>query len=300
MTEPDAISGAVCVTCADEALPGTVVRMLGRDLAVVETGGRQERVSVALVDAMVGDTVLVHAKEALVVVDRAVDEDGPGSDAAFPDTVPMDVVVTGEIPERITRQVAERLTETAALRRELMDVSAERLTRCAEAMAQRFAEGGRLFTFGNGTSSTDAQELAALFSCSPRGRALPALCLAGDVAVVTALSDEAGFEAVFSTQIAAYGRPGDIAIALSTSGGSANVVRALEEAERASMLTIALAGCEGGRLAGLGFLDHLFVIPSRSVPRIHEAQTTLCHLLWELTEHAVAAVLPPVEAPTVR
>jgi D-sedoheptulose 7-phosphate isomerase len=155
-------------------------------------------------------------------------------------------------------------------------------------MAERFAAGGRLYTFGNGGSSTDAAEVATTFLHPPRGRALPALSLAADVAVVTALGNDVGFEVVFARQVAAFGRRVDIAFGLSTSGGSTNVIRAFEEANRRGMLTVGLAGYGGGRMAELDALDHLFVIPSPSVHRIQEAQTTVYHVLWELTQTALA------------
>ena len=142
------------------------------------------------------------------------------------------------------------------------------LAGCAERMAAAFRAGGRLFTFGNGGSSTDAQDVAALF-LNPGGdaRPLPALALTTDVAVVTALSNDIGFEVVFARQLGAFGRPGDIALGLSTSGNSANLIRAFEEAARRRMLTIGLAGQTGGLLAELDRLDHLFAVPSSSVHR---------------------------------
>ncbi|GAA4604756.1 SIS domain-containing protein [Actinoallomurus liliacearum] len=190
----------------------------------------------------------------------------------------------------VGRSTAEKANEIVALRREVAERSGVLLAECAEAMAKRFAMGGRLFTFGNGGSSTDAQEVAEAFSYPPRGRALPALCLTNDVAVLTALSNDVSFEVVFARQLAALGGTGDIALGLSTSGGSPNVIRAVEEAARRGMLTIALAGYQGGRLAELESLDYLFVIPSSSVHRIQEAQTTVYHVLWELTQHALGTL----------
>lgn len=187
----------------------------------------------------------------------------------------------------VGRSTAEKAAEIVRLRREVAERSAVLLAECAEAMAKRFSMGGRLFTFGNGGSSTDAQEVAEAFSYPERGRPLPALCLTNDVAVLTALSNDVSFEVVFARQLAALGGTGDIALGLSTSGGSPNVIRAVEEAARRGMLTIALAGYQGGKLAELDALDYLFVIPSSSVHRIQEAQTTVYHVLWELTQHAL-------------
>ncbi|MCG5219416.1 SIS domain-containing protein [Streptosporangium sp. KLBMP 9127] len=190
------------------------------------------------------------------------------------------------------RSTAEKAAEIVWLRRQVAELAAERLLRCAEAMAARFVGGGRLFTFGNGGSSTDAQELATTFLHPRYGTPLPALCLTSDVGVVTALSNDVGFEVVFARQLAALGRQGDIALGISTSAGSSNLVKAIVEGRRRGMLTVALAGYQGGNLAALQALDHLFVIPSSSVHRIQEAQTTVYHVLWELIQHALGSCSP--------
>ncbi|MFC6084303.1 D-sedoheptulose-7-phosphate isomerase [Sphaerisporangium aureirubrum] len=189
----------------------------------------------------------------------------------------------------------EKVAEIADLRRRVAALHATRIVECARDMAGRFTAGGRLFTFGNGGSSTDAQQVATTFLNPREGRPLPALCLTCDVAVVTALSNDAGFEVVFARQIAALARPGDIALGLSTSGGSANMLGAFREARARGLLTVALAGYEGGQLAESsmdGVLDHLFIVPSSSVHRIQEAQTTVYHILWEATQHALRDSTP--------
>jgi D-sedoheptulose 7-phosphate isomerase len=203
-----------------------------------------------------------------------------------------DVTGLEEIPERVLEEVrrstVEKAGEIVALRRRVLAADGPRLEACAARMAEAFRAGGRLFAFGNGGSSTDAQDAASLF-LNPGGtaRPLPAFALTTDAAVLTALSNDIGFEVVFARQLGAFGRCGDIALGLSTSGDSANLIRAFEEAMRRGMLTIGLAGHTGGRLAGLDGLDHLFTVPSSSVHRIQEAQTTLYHALWELTQYAL-------------
>jgi D-sedoheptulose 7-phosphate isomerase len=193
----------------------------------------------------------------------------------------------------IEQSARQKAREIVALRQSLVGQYGDRLIACADAMARAFAGGGRLFAFGNGGSSTDAQDLAQLFLHPPRphsvrpARALPAICLTHDVAVVTALSNDVGFDVVFSRQLAAYGRRGDIAVGLSTSGGSGNVLRGLEEATNRGMTTVGLAGYDGGRMAEVDTITHLFVVPSTSVHRVQEAQTTLYHVLWELTLQAL-------------
>ena len=154
-------------------------------------------------------------------------------------------------------------------------------------MAARFASGGRLLAFGNGGSATDAQQLATLF-LYPGGiaRPLPALSLASDASVLTALSNDIGVDVVFARQIAAFGGKADIAVGMSTSGNSDNLLRAFDEASRRGMLTIGIAGYSGGKMAELDSIDYLFVAPSASVHRIQEAQTTMYNVLWELCQAA--------------
>jgi len=191
--------------------------------------------------------------------------------------------------EQVRQSTAAKAAEAVSLRELVAEREADRLAACAQAMARSFATGGKLLAFGNGGSSTDAQDLVTTFM-HPGGdaRPLPAISLTSDVAVVTALANDVGFEVVFARQVAAWGRPDDVAIGLSTSGGSANVLRGFEEASRRGLLTIGLAGYDGGKMAEADTIDYLFVVPSSSVHRIQEAQTTVYHVLWELTQQALA------------
>jgi len=196
----------------------------------------------------------------------------------------------GELLASLTASTAEKADEIVALRVEVGERCCDDIATCANEMAARFADGGRLLTFGNGGSSTDAAEVASLAMAPPVGRPLPALGLANDVATVTALANDVGVEAIFSRQIATLGRRGDVAMALSTSGGSANVLAGLQESSRRGLLTVGLAGYDGGRMAEAGLLDHLFVVPSASIHRIQEAQTTVYHVLMELVWAALGRV----------
>jgi D-sedoheptulose 7-phosphate isomerase len=188
------------------------------------------------------------------------------------------------VMEQVRRSTVEKANEIVELRREVCEQQGDRLLACARDMAAAFDAGGRLLTFGNGGSSTDAQDVATLF-LNPGGAAkpFPALSLTTDVAVMTALSNDIGFDVVFARQLAAFGRRGDIALGLSTSGNSTNLIRGFEEAMHKGMLTVGLAGYTGGQMAELEGIDHLFVVPSSSVHRIQEAQTTIYHVLWELS-----------------
>jgi D-sedoheptulose 7-phosphate isomerase len=154
-------------------------------------------------------------------------------------------------------------------------------------MAHRFQHGGRLFTFGNGGSATDAEGAAELFRRPPGGRSLPAMSLVDDRAVLTALANDVGFDLVFARQIIAHARPGDIAMGFSTSGDSRNVLRALEEAARRRLLTVGLSGYEGGAMASSDLVDECLVVSSDSVHRIQEAQDALVLELWSVVQRCL-------------
>jgi D-sedoheptulose 7-phosphate isomerase len=210
-----------------------------------------------------------------------------GGDSAMESLYPF-LYPTQSDPEAVMAEVrhstVDKAREIVALRREVVRRDGARLAECAAAMADAVVAGGRIFAFGNGGSSTDAAELANLFLApGPGSRPVPAFALAGDIAALTALSNDVSFDVVYSRQIAAFGRPGDIAVGLSTSGNSANLVRAFDEARRRRLLTVGLSGYDGGKMAELSSIDYLFVVPSASVHRIQEAQTTVYHALWELT-----------------
>jgi D-sedoheptulose 7-phosphate isomerase len=172
--------------------------------------------------------------------------------------------------------------EVLGLRAEVCARSGDRIAACATQAAARFSAGGRLLTFGNGGSATDAQQIATLFLYPGDAQPLPAIGLASDTAVLTALSNDIGVDVVFARQIAAFGRAGDIALGLSTSGNSENLLRAFDEASRRGLMTIGIAGYDGGKMSELDSIDYLFVAPSSSIHRIQEAQTTIYHVLWEL------------------
>jgi D-sedoheptulose 7-phosphate isomerase len=213
-------------------------------------------------------------------------EDQPASDAMeslypflYSDQADLSAVL-----EQVRASTVAKVQEIGELRRTVCARDGARMAGCAQQMAARFGAGGRLFAFGNGGSATDAQQLATLF-LNPGGRLrpLPAFGLANDTSVVTALCNDIGVDVVFARQLAAFGGRNDIAVGLSTSGSSANLLRAFDEASRRGMLTVGLAGYDGGKMAELDSIDYLFVAPSASVHRIQEAQTTIYQVLWELT-----------------
>ena len=211
-------------------------------------------------------------------------QDVPSAMEALYPFLYAEVTDLGEVMAEIRASTVAKAEEIMELRRTVCARDGARLANCAEDMAARFAAGGRLFAFGNGGSATDAQQLATLFlNPEPDARPLPAFCLANDTSVVTALCNDIGVEVVFARQLAAFGGRNDIAVGLSTSGNSGNLLRAFDEASRRGMLTIGLAGYDGGKMAELDSIDYLFVVPSPSVHRIQEAQTTVYQVFWELT-----------------
>jgi len=146
--------------------------------------------------------------------------------------------------------------------------------------------------FGNGGSATDAAHIAAEFvGRYKRERApLPALALATDIAAITCISNDYGFEELFARQVRAHGRKGDIAIAISTSGNSPNVLKGVAAAQECGLTTIGWTGGTGGKLAAL--VDHPFVVPSSVTARIQETHITLGHVLCELAEEQLLGNAP--------
>jgi D-sedoheptulose 7-phosphate isomerase len=144
--------------------------------------------------------------------------------------------------------------------------------------------GGKVLFFGNGGSAADAQHLAAeLVGRFVRERAgLPAIALTTDSSILTAVGNDYGFEQVFARQIQALGRPGDVAVAISTSGNSANVLEGVKEARKRNLKTIGLTGKDGGALAQQA--DVAITIPSTSTARIQECHIAIGHLFCELVD----------------
>lgn len=174
----------------------------------------------------------------------------------------------------------EKSIESLALRQSTLEANTELLATVADEIARRFTAGGRMFTFGNGGSSTDATTLATLFARPPIGTPLPARTLTADSSVLTALSNDVGYELVFSRQLIAHAKEGDIAVALSTSGSSPNLLTALREAHKRGLYTIGFSGYSGGAFAGDPNVDACFTVRSQSVHRIQESQANLGFELW--------------------
>jgi D-sedoheptulose 7-phosphate isomerase len=187
----------------------------------------------------------------------------------------------------VASSVLMKADDVQALRLETLRGGAETLRAAAAALRESFEHGGRLLALGNGGSATDAIDVVADFIGPPAPRAWPprrALDLTADTAIITALANDIGPDAIFSRQVIAYGRPGDVLLTLSTSGNSLSVLSALAEARRRELHTIALVGYDGGRVAAERLADEIVISPSQHIPRIQEAQATAYHLLRELVE----------------
>lgn len=183
-----------------------------------------------------------------------------------------------------------KAAESLALRCSTLEANTELIAQAAAEMARRFNAGGRLFTFGNGGSCTDCTTLARLFAQPPLGNPLPAWSLTADQAIMTALGNDVGFELVFARQLIARARAGDIAIAMSTSGSSPNLIAALKEARRRDMYTVGFAGYDGGEFAQSPDVAACFVVRSQSVHRIQESQALLGYQLWLAVHERMRAV----------
>jgi D-sedoheptulose 7-phosphate isomerase len=189
------------------------------------------------------------------------------------------------VEEDVRRSVEMKAAEVAELRRQTVLEARETLVEAAAAVRDSLERGGTVLAFGNGGSATDSMDLVADLREAPQGWPhRRALDLSADSAILTALANDIGPDVLFSRQVIAYGQPGDVAVALSTSGNSANVIEALAEARRRGLATIAFVGYDGGRVAAERLADHVIVTRSEHIPRIQEAQATAYHTLRELVE----------------
>lgn len=185
--------------------------------------------------------------------------------------------------------IQKAMQDGVELRQQCAGPLAEPLLQAANAIVECLQGGGKVLACGNGGSAADAQhfagELVNRFEMNRPG--LAAVAMTHDASVITSIANDFSFEQIFSRQVEALGRPGDLLLAISTSGGSPNVVAAVDAAERAGMRTIALTGREGG---ALGAHDNVCVhlnIPHASTPRIQEMHITCLHIICTLVDTAM-------------
>jgi D-sedoheptulose 7-phosphate isomerase len=192
---------------------------------------------------------------------------------------PADLV--GEVAASIGMKVAD----DAALRAQVAEEEADAIGEAVLALYERLAAGGKLILFGNGGSATDANDWAIDCVAPPAGwRPVPAVSLSLEPANISAIANDVGPDVIFLRQLIAQARPGDVAVAISTSGGSRNVIAALEEARKRELLTVALLGYDGGEILRRGLADVAVVVRSDYIPRIQEVQASIYHVMRESLE----------------
>jgi D-sedoheptulose 7-phosphate isomerase len=195
------------------------------------------------------------------------------------------------IVDGVAASIVEKARDGERLREEIAGEQSDAIAAAAVAIGERVARGGRLLIFGNGGSATDATDFALDCVLDSAGmRAVPAISLAAEPAVLSAIANDVGAELTFLRQLIAQSRPADVAFAMSTSGGSKNVVAALEEARKRGLLTVALLGYDGGEIVRRGLADHAIVVRCDYIPRIQEAQAAIYHVL----RHALAELPGPL------
>lgn len=185
-------------------------------------------------------------------------------------------------PAQLSEIILRQCREAVITKEQFFSENRDRIVECATSMAQAFDAGARLYAMGNGGSACDALHVSVEFMhpILQKRPALPAITLAADPAILSAIGNDQDFSMAFLQQLRMLGRAGDIALGISTSGKSSNVNRALKAAKEMGLLCIGFTGKDGGRMPEL--CDYCFVVPSFSIPRIQETHETLLHVLWDL------------------
>lgn len=192
---------------------------------------------------------------------------------------------TDAIVDEVAASIKMKVDEDAKLRAQVAADDSERILIAALAIREKIERGGKLILFGNGGSATDANDWALDCVCPPQGyRPIPAISLSLEPANISALANDIGTEVIFLRQLIAQVRPDDVAIGISTSGGSRNIIVALEEARKRGLLTVALVGYDGGEILRRGLVDHALIVRSDYIPRIQEVQASIYHIMRDLLE----------------
>jgi D-sedoheptulose 7-phosphate isomerase len=188
-----------------------------------------------------------------------------------------------EVVREVQGSMLQKMRETNRLRAAAAESEAGAISETAAAISERLDRGGKIVAFGNGGSATDANDLAADCMDPPPGLIpVPAISLSSEPANITAVANDIGVEAVFARQLIAHARPEDVAIGISTSGGSANILAALAEARKRGLCTVGLVGYDGGRISSDRLADHAIIVRSDYIPRIQEVQASIYHVLRRL------------------
>jgi D-sedoheptulose 7-phosphate isomerase len=192
---------------------------------------------------------------------------------------------TFDIVAQAAASIQTKVRDDALLRAQVAREESEKIGSAAVAIRERLDQGGKLILFGNGGSATDANDWAIDCVMPPAGyQPVPAVSLSMEPANISAIANDVGSELIFQRQLIAQARPNDVAIAISTSGGSKNIVMALEEARKRNLLTVALLGYDGGEVLRRGLADFPLIVRSDYIPRIQEVQASIYHLIREALE----------------
>jgi D-sedoheptulose 7-phosphate isomerase len=194
-----------------------------------------------------------------------------------------------EVVREVQGSMLQKMQEVNRLRTAVAESEITAISETAASIAGRLKRGGKLIAFGNGGSATDANDLVSDCVDPPPGwSAVPAVSLSSEPANITAIANDIGTEAIFTRQLIAHARPEDVAVGISTSGGSANILAALAEARKRGLLTVGIVGYDGGRILGERLTDHAVVVRSDYIPRIQEVQASIYHVLRGLVERRKA------------
>jgi len=192
---------------------------------------------------------------------------------------------SGTAVAEVAASIRMKVEEDARLRTRVAETESGAIAWAARALAGCVRSGGKLIIFGNGGSATDANDWALDCVAPPAGmQPVPAVSLSAEPAVLTAIANDVGHELVFLRQLIAHAQPGDTVVAISTSGGSSNVIRALDEARVRGLTTVALLGYDGGEIVRRGLADFPIVVACDYIPRIQEVQASIYHVIRELME----------------
>ena len=190
-----------------------------------------------------------------------------------------------EVVEEVQGSMLQKMEEVNGMRAVVAETEVPAISKIATAIAERLERGGKIITFGNGGSATDANDLVADCVAPPSGfEPVPAVSLAAEPANITAIANDIGGEAIFARQLIAHARPEDVAVGISTSGGSDNILAALAEARKRGLLTVGIVGYDGGRIVSERLADDAVVVRSDYIPRIQEVQASVYHVLRGLID----------------
>ena len=192
---------------------------------------------------------------------------------------------TDDLISEVASSIQMKVHDDSELRARVAREQSEQISSVALAIQERLQRGGKLILFGNGGSATDANDWAIDCVLPPPGyQPIPAVSLSMEPANITAVANDVGTEVIFLRQLIAQAQPEDIAIGISTSGGSKNIIMALDEARKRNLLTVALLGYDGGEIFRRGLVDFPVVVHCDYIPRIQEVQASIYHIIRELVE----------------